>query len=239
VKITGVRPGAQDGVRGGPSSNTEWVVRRLRLAITDGELSPGEPLRANELARRWGMSPTPIREAFQRLAADGFLVYNTHRGVRVAPISPDELEELIDLRLLVEPLALRRSLERADEGWRAEVEAAGAVLRSAYRARPFDRTDYEAAHHDFHAALVARAGPTWWPRISTLLRDQTARYRAVDVRPRDLTAVMAEHERLVELCLADDTDAAVAQLHQHIEASRDQVRRSLAQRARTSSGSAS
>jgi GntR family carbon starvation induced transcriptional regulator len=227
----GVDSGALDDVRTGPASNTEWVVRRVRVAITDGELSPGEPLRANELARRWGMSPTPVREAFQRLAADGFLVYSTHRGVRVAPISPDELEELIDLRMLVEPTALRRSLERADDAWRSEVEGAGAVLRAAYRARPFDRSDYEAAHHDFHAALVANAGPTWWPRISTLLRDQTARYRAVDVRPRDLTLVMAEHERLVELSLAGDIEAAVGQLQAHIEASRDQVRQSLARRA--------
>jgi DNA-binding GntR family transcriptional regulator len=232
VKILPVASATPHDLRSGRGSHTEWVVRRLRLSITNGELPAGEPLRANELARHWGMSPTPVREAFQRLAADGFLVYSSHRGVRVAPISPAELEELVDLRMVVEPRALRLSVEQADDAWRHGVESTGALLQAAYRARPFDVSDYEAAHHDFHAALVANAGPTWWPRISMLLRDHTARYRAMDVRPRDLATVMAEHEQLRVTCLAGETEAAVAQLEAHIAASKAVVHAAMQRRVR-------
>jgi DNA-binding GntR family transcriptional regulator len=206
-------------------------VRRLRTAITSGEIPPNEPLRANALAERWGISATPIREAFQRLAADGFLVYSSHRGVRVAPMSADELDELIDLRLVVEPLALRRSLERADDAWRSEVQLAWEVLHAAYEATPFDRASYEAVHHDFHAQLSANAGPTWWPRISLLLRDQAARYRAVDVEHRDLELVMAEHDSITHSCLNGDTESAVTTLERHIAATKQALHARLRERA--------
>jgi DNA-binding GntR family transcriptional regulator len=78
----------------------------------------------------------------------------------------------------------------------------------------------------------AREGPAS-NTVATLLRDQTARYRAGGGRPRDLTAVTAEREQILDLCLAGDVDAAVAQLHRHFEAGREQVRPSLARRVRT------
>jgi GntR family carbon starvation induced transcriptional regulator len=227
---------SEDSSRGlarepGRFSHTEWAVRRLRTAITSGEIEPNAPLRANELAERWGISATPIREAFQRLAADGFLVYSSHRGVRVAPMSAEELDELVDLRAAVEPLALRRSLERADDRWRDELRLAWDLLRAAYEQRPFDRASYEVCHGDFHAQLSAGAGPTWWPRISVLLRDQAARYRAVDVEHRELELVMAEHDSMAEACLAGDIDSAVATLQRHIAASKQALQAHLRNRA--------
>lgn len=207
------------------SSHAEWAVRRLRAAITNGEVQANEPLRAPELAKLWGISATPIREAFQRLAADGFVIHSAHRGVRVAPISMEELEELEDLRLSVEPLALARSLARADADWSIELEAALHALREAADALPFDRSEYESIHHDFHATLVACAGPTWWPRIATMLRDQTARYRSLQIQDRPLSEVMSEHENLVAACLRRDADAAVSLLREHIMRSREAVLR--------------
>jgi GntR family carbon starvation induced transcriptional regulator len=205
------------------SSHTEWAVRRLRTAITNGEVQSNEPLRAPELAQLWGISATPIREAFQRLAADGFVIHSAHRGVRVAPISIEELEELDDLRLAVEPLALARSLARADAEWSVELEAALHALRVAADTQPFDRSEYESIHREFHATLVSRAGPTWWPRIATMLRDQTARYRSLHIQDRPIPEVMSEHENLVAACLRRDADAAVAQLREHIMRSREAV----------------
>jgi GntR family transcriptional regulator, carbon starvation induced regulator len=205
----------------GRESHTEWAVRRLRVAITEGELGPDNRLRANQLAEEWGVSPTPIREAFQRLTADGFLVYSAHRGVRVAPTSVEELKELSDLRILVEPLALRRSLESGDVSWPEDIQRALENLRDAYEARPFSFPVYEEAHHDFHSALISRSGPTWWPRIGGILLDQAARYRSLEgIEQRDFAKLMREHELIVASCVDGDVDTAVKRLERHIRRGR-------------------
>lgn len=202
-------------------SHTDWVVRRLRAAITEGVLKPNDRLRAPQLAEEWGISPTPVREAFQRLAAVGFLTYNSHQGVRVAPISLEGLEELMDLRLLVEPEALRRSMERAGDSWLPDVQAALADLEAAYRTKPFVVSEYEEAHREFHATLVSCAGPTWWPQVTTMLLDQASRYRSLNLHLRDGSELISEHEAIAHKCEEGDIDAAVALLEKHIRTGRE------------------
>ena len=68
-----------------PPTRAEWVDTQLRRAILSGEFAPGEKLRAEHLADRWGVSPTPLRETFMRLAGEGFVIIEPQRGARVAP----------------------------------------------------------------------------------------------------------------------------------------------------------
>ena len=77
-----------------PGTRSDWVEGRLRLAILQGELEPGQRLHANDLAQRWDVSATPLREAFQRLASDGLVAMSPPRGARVASPSIDEAVEL-------------------------------------------------------------------------------------------------------------------------------------------------
>src|SRR5271156_5337510 len=107
-----------------PETRSDWVYKRLKHAIVSGELPPGERLVAADLARRWALSPTPLREAFQRLEGLGLVELSSQRGARVASTSLAEVEEIYELRLLLEPWALRQSLEHSDDAQRAEVAAA-------------------------------------------------------------------------------------------------------------------
>lgn len=107
-----------------PITRNEWVAARLREGILSGEFAPGARLKADTLAERWRVSPTPVRESFQRLAAGGLVDIDPGRGARVAQLSPKEMVEIYSIRLLLEPLALRLSLERRTPQWEREIHAA-------------------------------------------------------------------------------------------------------------------
>ena len=75
---------------GEPLTRADWVDRELRAAILAGDLQPGQKLQPGVLGKRWSVSPTPLREAFQRLAAEGLLEITPQRGTRVTPVSLEE-----------------------------------------------------------------------------------------------------------------------------------------------------
>ena len=77
-----------------PRTRAEFVDRMLREAIVTGDLGPGERLQVSSLGERWSVSPTPLREAFQRLAVEGLLELTPQRGARVAPLSIEDALEV-------------------------------------------------------------------------------------------------------------------------------------------------
>src|SRR4051794_20094392 len=107
-----------------PATRSDWVEERLRAAILRGELEPGQRLHANDLAERWAVSATPLREAFQRLAGDGLVEVLPQRGARVSRLSVQEAANIYELRLLLEPVALRQSLDASDDDHRVAMRVA-------------------------------------------------------------------------------------------------------------------
>src|SRR6202167_1874191 len=97
-----------------PETRSDWVYKRLKHAIVSGELPPGARLVAADLAQRWALSPTPLREAFQRLEGLGLVELTSQRGARVAATSVAEAEEIYEVRLMLAPWARGRSLEGSD-----------------------------------------------------------------------------------------------------------------------------
>src|SRR5262250_493473 len=99
----------------------EYALDQLRESIIMGELEPGTPLRLDELARSFGMSISPIREAVRQLEALGLAKHVPHQGARVLDFDVEELRDLFQVRLALESLAVRRAAERFTE---AEATAA-------------------------------------------------------------------------------------------------------------------
>jgi len=192
-----------------------------------GELPADEPLRARDVADQWSVSETPVREAFQRLAADGFLIHTSHRGVRVAPISASELTELYSLRVVVEPMALGRSLARADDAWLRQIEVAYAEMHALAEDTTTERATFETAHRAWHYALISASGDSWWPRTVRLLRDQCERYWVRSLVPRDVDEVSREHAAIQDACLGARVHEATRLLADHIAASEAGVRQQL------------
>lgn len=201
-----------------PITRNEWVAARLREAILSGELEPGVRLKADDLAARWSVSPTPVRESLQRLARDGLVDLEPGRGARVAELSTRQMVEIYSIRLLLEPFALRLSLERRTPEWELEVRAALADLRQELEAGVPDLFRFEEVHRNLHETLIARCNSTWLLRLYRTLNDQSVRYRLLSIGPRGGAAeVLDEHERLVADCLGGDAvDRAVRSLFAHI-----------------------
>lgn len=209
---------------GAPETRSDWALRRLRSAILTGELPPGTKLRAEELAERWQVSPTPLREAFQRLGGARLVEAIPQRGVRVADFTLDDAADLYALRLRLEPPALRQSLRRSDDSHRREIAAA------------FDRLDGARslaegaeAHLEFHALLLDRCPSTWTKRTIGVLAEHAQRYVLLGAQKfRGGRGPAAEHAALRDAALAGDVERAVETLEAHLRGTLDSVRAALA-----------
>ena len=89
----------------------EAALEQLREAIIMGELTPGTPLRLEDLARALGMSISPIREAVRQLEALGLAEHVPHHGAKVMGLDVEELRELFSIRLALETMAVKRAAE--------------------------------------------------------------------------------------------------------------------------------
>src|SRR5437899_11150252 len=129
----------------------EYALEQLREAIIMGELPAGTPLRLDELAKSLGMSISPIREAVRQLESLGLAKHVPHQGARVLEFDVTELQDLFEVRLALEALAVRRAAERFSD---ADEDAARLHLaRFDEASAAGDVRGTLRAHTEFHFAL--------------------------------------------------------------------------------------
>ena len=157
----GARLGAKAASGASPRTPQRHSVRAqildaLRAALVSGELAPGEVYSAPALASRFGVSPTPVREAMQQLASEGAVETIPNRGFRVAEHSPRDLDELTEVRALLEvPAVLRLARTVQPERWEELRPAAEATLEAAARG---DLAAYAESDRGFHRAVLELTG---------------------------------------------------------------------------------
>jgi DNA-binding GntR family transcriptional regulator len=210
-----------------PPTRAEWAETQLRRAILHGELAPGERLRAEHLARDLGVSPTPLRETFMRLAGEGLVVLEPQRGARVADLDVDEAAQMYEVRLLLDPVALAQSIEAARAS--GELARYGAEVTAAHDALVEVSVDGQAsaiydAHRAFHVALVARCSNHWLLRQVIQLLDQSQRFQAIGLTTARRTDPVAEHRALCLAAVAGDAAGAAEVLRVHLVATLESVR---------------
>ncbi|TGN89061.1 GntR family transcriptional regulator [Bradyrhizobium yuanmingense] len=133
-------------------STSDVIAEQLRRAILLGTISGGAQLKQNDVAARFGVSVAPVREALQRLIADGLAILHPNRGVTVSPTSEQDFLEIAELRALLEPHALRHSAPRLTS---ADLQYSEDVLSKAAQASdPLERANL---HWEFHRSLYKRA----------------------------------------------------------------------------------
>jgi DNA-binding GntR family transcriptional regulator len=194
----------------------EAALERLREAIILGELTPGTPLRLEDLARQLGMSISPIREAVRQLEALGLAEHVPHHGAKVMALDVEELRELFSIRLALEGMAVRRAAELFTDD---DARSARAHLDAYDDARR--RGDIRSAvraHGSFHFALYEAARSPWLLRLIRPAWDSCERYRPVLFAKGK---VQDKHEEtdieLLEACTAHDPDRAAKALHDHLD----------------------
>jgi len=202
-------------------SRAAHVYGELRSGIINGTHEPGTPLRLADLAATFGVSMSVVREALIRLAEQHLVTLTPNQGFRVAAVSHDDLVDLTELRVTLESLALRKSIDRGTVDWEAEVIAAHHVLERATlsaRDTPGTTEEWSAAHTRFHHALGAACGNARLIGLIDNLRDGAEIYRqrsalAESSADRD---VSGEHRELMELATARRADEAAASLERHL-----------------------
>ncbi len=198
------------------------VFDALRADIVGGRFEPGGKLAIEALAERYGASATPLREALNRLVADGLVERREQRGFAVAPISAADLAEITKTRCWLEEIALRQSIAARDAQWEEALVLAHHRLartpRSLSETHFEDNPAWEPLHRAFHRALIAGCGSRWLLGFCEQLADQHHRYRRLSA-PRAFAkrGVKSEHQALMEAAVAGHADEAVALLRAHFE----------------------
>ncbi|MGW2688375.1 GntR family transcriptional regulator [Streptomyces sp. NPDC001414] len=191
-------------------SRTEYVLDAIRHDILTGRLTPGRALVETELAARFGVSKTPVREALKTLAGTGLVLMSPYKGVTVRTVDAAMAHEVYDVRLLLEPEALRRTVRTG-----APLDAARQALARADAAA--DPAERSLANRDFHRALYLPCGNPLLARMLDEVRDQAALVAAVAWAASPSWAREAdEHRAILRLALAGDADGAAGALHAHI-----------------------
>ena len=197
-------------------TRTDWAEERLRTAIVTGELRPGERIRIEQLAADWKLSPTPLREAVRALAQAGLVELSPQRGASVAGLSPQEITGIYELRLLLEPRALRQSLHRRSWAWRAEVESAWEALQRAWDDEHLVAADIEPVHTSFHQALVSGSPNPELLRMTRRLAAQSIRVLLLAAEQGGPAPTLGEHVALYEVCVDGPVDDAMRVALEHI-----------------------
>jgi DNA-binding GntR family transcriptional regulator len=209
------RRGWSDGL---PSS--ERVYRRLREMILDGELPPQTRLVEIQLAEQFEVSRTPVREALKRLAAEQLVLSDAVRGLIVHAPEPHEIEDVYRVRDALDALAVRLAAVRITPD---EVQHLRLVLDSMAEAIREHRTDLVVnANIAFHDVIYRAAGSSTLWRLARELSDFVRRFSSgAFSSPERSSAVLREHEAILDALERHDQDAAVAASTQHLRTASD------------------
>ncbi|EID53048.1 GntR family transcriptional regulator [Saccharomonospora xinjiangensis] len=197
------------------ASLRETVIEQLRAAIISGEMEEGVVYSAPALGKAFGVSPTPVREAMVELAQDGLVETVKNKGFRVRSVSDKELDDLAEVRLLLEPPSVVAVVGRVpSEGFAELRELAQRIVDAAEAS---DLAGYLMADREFHAGLLGYTGNDQLVALATSLRMRTRMYGLQSLIRQGLLAESArEHHELLNHMEAGDAEAVLGLMRRHI-----------------------
>lgn len=216
-----------------PGTRAAAVGAELRRLILSGELPLGTKLRQVEISERFGVSTTPVREAFTTLAREGLVQQDAHRGVKVILPNQDDLRENYEIRILLEPTATRHAAARIGKPELEELGRQAARMKDA--SGDLDPLAEEAvradANREFHRIIYDAAGR---PRMAELI-EQLRNSADVFIRLGIARPPMGyrkrsarEHAAILKALRAGDGEKAADEVRKHLEHNFEQISDSLA-----------
>jgi DNA-binding GntR family transcriptional regulator len=202
----------------------EQVYDALKSQMHDFKLVPGDRFSEAELGARLGVSRTPVREALFRLRNEGLLDVESKSGWFVRPIDFNKLEQLYDLRVLLESASVARlcALSEASQ----ELEALKKIWLVPAAERLADGREVGALDEQFHATLVRAAGNEEIARVHWDVTERIRIIRHLDFTRADrVEATYAEHAKILRAVIQRKAEAAQLLLRSHIEQSKAEVRK--------------
>lgn len=210
-------PAAQASER--PASLTDKVYARLREEIITCALEPGRELSEAELAARFSVSKTPVREALTNLRLEGFVRTFPRRGYQVVPVTFGDMNELFDVRTILEAGAAELACSRITD---AELDQLDRLADVVYdRAEQPSLTRFVSANRDFHEAIARASGNERLHQLVMRQVTELERFFYLGARLRDVnTETTSDHHEIVRVLRTRDPAAARAIMIRHNDITR-------------------
>ena len=209
------RPDSAAPIRIERKTVTDQVLEALRERILRGDFPEGAPLRQDALATELGVSRIPVREALRQLEAEGLVQFSPHCGAVVSVLSLGEIEELFELRALLESELIRITIPLLTA---EDLERAGAIL-DAYEAA-FERRDiaeWGALNWRFHSTLLSAADRPLTLSVLSNLHNQSDRYMRMQLAlTHGEDRATGEHRAILAAAKAGDAELASRLLRAHV-----------------------
>lgn len=208
----------------------EYVLGTLRVEILQGVYAAGSRLRQEEVAKRLGVSTTPVREAFRDLRAEGLVAIDPNKGVEVRGLTAEDVSEIYELRMMLEPMLAARACLNTSA---AQFEAAYACHETMSGVAPTSE-QWALLNEDFHQALMQSEAST---RLFEVVRGLSLLARpyvslSMYVQPDIMASNNDEHAQLLVAWRARDTEAVHEQTRVHLLNTRDAIVACVDQSAR-------
>ena len=202
------------------------VFNTLRQAILRGELKPGERLMEIALSNRLGVSRTPVREAIRMLELEGLVIMIPRKGAQVAQITEQDLNDVLEVRLGLEELAVRFACERITD---EELKRLGLAVREfEQKIRENDLSAQAGADVKFHEIIYAATHNQRLVQIINNIREQMYRYRIEYLKDTESRKkLVKEHYEIWDALKRRDTNRAVEQMCAHIRNQQEAIHKSL------------
>jgi DNA-binding GntR family transcriptional regulator len=193
----------------------ESLRQKLEEAIAAGHLEPGSRLDEQEIAQRFGVSRTPVREAFRLMAANNLVELRGRQGATVRAISAEALIEMFQVMAELEGLCARLAARRVSQAWRDEISEIHQRLKAAGEAGNIDM--FYDVNQEFHEAIYEASRNAFLADQTRKLRNQVAAYRRRVTRmPNRIADTVREHEAIMQAILAHDPERAHSTMRDHV-----------------------
>jgi DNA-binding GntR family transcriptional regulator len=211
-------------------TRTQLVVETLREKILSGEIKAGQPLRQAALAEELNVSRIPVREALLQLEAEGLVSFEPHKGATATELTANQVDELFELRAMLEADLLASSIPHISDEKLAEATELLSRLDKALGKENAANT-WSELNSDYHNCLYSGANrPQTQDLVNTLNKNADRYIRMHLLWAGGISKAESEHNELLALCKARNVEKSVALLKQHILGSRDEIKEFLSER---------
>jgi DNA-binding GntR family transcriptional regulator len=196
-----------------PRTVKEQLVDHLRDEIVRGTFDPGERLRLEDVAARFGVSTMPVREALRDLESEGLVTIYPHRGAIVTELTAEDLQDIYDIRATLEAMATRLAVPRMTKATYQELEYI------------IEQMDGQLGHvaalvklnHQFHSTLYAKSGRRHLCELNRALRYRTQHYlHAYMDDLGSMALAQGEHRAILEACQSGGAEEAASLVGEHV-----------------------
>lgn len=215
----------------------EKILETIRDAILKGSLKPGERVSEPELAERFGISRTPIREAFRQLESEGYLQVIPRKGAVVASLSERDIEEFYAIKIILEGFAAKMAAEKLSE---KDIERLEAINdRLAQIAKEGDVKSFFRVHNEFHEVFIKAAGNE---KLYDMINQLVMRFKRLRLaslsQPGRMEISVEEHRNMIQAFRDHDGEKADSLVRHAATIGADVLIQSMAQSGDSTGGAA-